>query len=79
MPTDRTEESFARSDSKDDRSVDRQQGDASQEDLMKKLSEHAKRAVEFSGEELKQLVAVPSPNGGFRMELKVLRAKKPKM
>ena len=41
--------------------------------FMKKLMKHAKLAENFDNTVLKELKAVPSPNGGYRMEVRVIR------
>lgn len=45
----------------------------SREEFMKKLQIHAKRAESFSSAKLKQRVAVPSPQGGYRMEVRDIK------
>ena len=44
-----------------------------QQAFMEKLTKHANRAANYRPTELKELKAVPSPNGGYRMETRVIR------
>ncbi len=37
------------------------------------LQEHARRAAEFDLDGLRERVAVPSPQGGYRMEIKDIK------
>ena len=46
-----------------------------QQDFMAKLKSHAERAVSFSSAEVKQRVAVRSPQGGYRMEVQVIKSR----
>lgn len=44
--------------------------------LMAKLRGHARRAAEYNvTAHLRQMVAVPSPNGGYRLEIRSLRSR----
>lgn len=46
-----------------------------QQDFLRKLKTHAARAEKFTNIELKQRVAVPSPQGGYRMEVQIIRSR----
>jgi hypothetical protein len=43
-----------------------------QQEFYKALIVHARRAEDFDPRPLKELVAVPSPNGGYRMERRII-------
>lgn len=46
-----------------------------QADMMRKLTELAERAANYNSAVLKRRVAVPSPQGGYRMEVQIIKAK----
>jgi hypothetical protein len=43
------------------------------DELIEKLKKHAKIAEDFKVTQLKKLVAVKSPNGGYRMMIKIIK------